>query len=330
MNNELFLSEEIAMSKEGFFYSYKKQTQQEPYHLFLESGRGGMQSIAAWNPLAIVSSNEKGIHIKWRDGREEVRFGESLTLIEELTQAYALHNVPTHLFTGGVVGAISYDYNRKIEKIASVSEEDLRLPDHYFYLIDCWAVFNELKQTVQVMKTSTSEVDLEHYLVQFQEKSIEERQFHENTQIMNHQVKEMKVSMESKQFEEAVDRIQKYIEQGDVFQVNLSVRQSKVFKAKPIDLYEALRTFNPSPYMAMIQSPDFAIVSGSPELLVKKQGLELSTRPIAGTRPRGKDHSEDLALAKELIDNPKERAEHVMLVDLERNDLGKVSKYGTV
>jgi para-aminobenzoate synthetase component 1 len=95
-------------------------------------------------------------------------------------------------------------------------------------------------------------------------------------------------------------------------------------------MYEALRSFNPSPYMAFIQSPDFAVVSGSPELLVKKKGEELSTRPIAGTRPRGIDEAEDERLAKELIDNEKERAEHVMLVDLERNDLGRVSAYGSV
>lgn len=92
----------------------------------------------------------------------------------------------------------------------------------------------------------------------------------------------------------------------------------------------ALRAFNPSPYMAYIEAPDFAVVSGSPELLVKRHGNELSTRPIAGTRPRGKSEAEDLALAQELIDNDKERAEHVMLVDLERNDLGRVSTYGTV
>ena len=97
-----------------------------------------------------------------------------------------------------------------------------------------------------------------------------------------------------------------------------------------MDVYEALRAFNPSPYMAYIEAPDFAVVSGSPELLVKRHGDELSTRPIAGTRPRGKSEEEDLALARELIDNEKERAEHVMLVDLERNDLGRVSAYGTV
>ncbi|NQD67842.1 anthranilate synthase component I family protein, partial [Bacillus haikouensis] len=140
----------------------------------------------------------------------------------------------------------------------------------------------------------------------------------------------IRVSMNEEQFSNAVKRIQDYISQGDVFQVNLSVRQSQELGAEPLAVYKKLRELNPSPYMSYIQTPEFQIVSGSPELLVKKKGLEVSTRPIAGTRSRGKDAAEDEALAGELIDNEKERAEHVMLVDLERNDLGRVCRYGTV
>ncbi|MER2116415.1 MAG: anthranilate synthase component I family protein, partial [Solibacillus isronensis] len=141
---------------------------------------------------------------------------------------------------------------------------------------------------------------------------------------------ELQVSFSGDAFEDAIHKIQHYIGQGDVFQVNLSVRQAKKLSSAPIAVYEAVRSFNPSPYMAYIESEDFAVVSGSPELLVKRKGAELSTRPIAGTRPRGASKEQDLALANELIEHEKERAEHVMLVDLERNDLGRVSKYGTV
>ena len=140
----------------------------------------------------------------------------------------------------------------------------------------------------------------------------------------------LEVSMDEQQFIAAVEKVQQYIAQGDVFQVNLSVRQSKPIEVEAIDVYEQLRLVNPSPYMAYLHTPDFQFVSGSPELLVKKKGTEVSTRPIAGTRSRGKDEDEDLKLANELIDNEKERAEHVMLVDLERNDLGRVCSYGTV
>lgn len=316
------------MSKDAFFYSYKKQVEKQSHHLFLESGRGGKQSIAAWAPLAIIQSTEDGIHIKWRDGQEENRSGESLDLIEQLTKEYALETTE-ELFSGGVIGTISYDYTRKIEKLQSMASNDLTLPDHYVFLVDSWAVYDEEEKQLTLMKTATSSVDLDEWLEVWGNAETQ-RIFSKDTEIVHHQIQQMDVSMNEEQFEAAVLKIQQYIAQGDVFQVNLSVRQSKEYLAKPITLFEALRTFNPSPYMAMIQTPDFAVVSGSPELLVKKQGADLSTRPIAGTRPRGKDDAEDLLLANELINNEKERAEHVMLVDLERNDLGKVSAYGSV
>jgi para-aminobenzoate synthetase component 1 len=131
-------------------------------------------------------------------------------------------------------------------------------------------------------------------------------------------------------FQDAVRRIQQYIGQGDVFQVNLSLRQSRPTDVTPETLYEWLRMVNPSPYMGMLRTPSFALVSASPELLVKLDGGHLSTRPIAGTRRRGITLEEDLAMEDELLSNEKERAEHVMMVDLERNDLGRVAEYGTV
>ncbi|MNZ82686.1 Aminodeoxychorismate synthase component 1 [compost metagenome] len=129
---------------------------------------------------------------------------------------------------------------------------------------------------------------------------------------------------------DAVRRIQRYIEQGDVFQVNLSVRQSREAHMQPEELYEWLRLFNPSPYMGFLRCPDFQLVSASPELLVELGGNRLATRPIAGTRRRGRTEAEDKLLAEELLSNEKERAEHIMLVDLERNDLGRISAFGTV
>lgn len=128
----------------------------------------------------------------------------------------------------------------------------------------------------------------------------------------------------------AVRQIQRYIAQGDVFQVNLSLRQSRPLKTAPEDIYEWLRVLNPSPYMGLIRLPDFQLVSASPELLVKLHHGRVSTCPIAGTRRRGQTFEEDQALAAELLANEKERAEHIMLVDLERNDLGRICRYGSV
>lgn len=325
----------IKMDADAFYYSYKKQTQQEQAHVFLESGRGGHYSIAAWQPLATAQSIEGGLLINWRDGHSEMLYGEPLDLLEQLIATYQLAYDPElPVFQGGAIGFVSYDYARKIEKLPLVATDDLSVPDIYFYLFDCWAVHDVATNAVTLMKLADCDVNLEERMQAWQEaaqEGLQLRKFEKTSavEVVNDE-SELLVSFAGTDFEAAVKKIQTYIAQGDVFQVNLSVRQSKKLTATAMDVYEALRAFNPSPYMAYIEAPEFAVVSGSPELLVKRHGNELSTRPIAGTRPRGKSEEEDMALAQELIDNEKERAEHVMLVDLERNDLGRVSAYGTV
>lgn len=291
--------------------------------------------MAAWNPFVTAQSVEDGLLIEWRNGEYELLQGEPLDLLERFVANYQLsYDAKLPAFQGGAIGFVSYDYARKIEALPTVAVDDLQVPDIYFYLFDCWAVRDVKTDEVTLMKLVDSERNLEEWAQQWQtaaKSSLQTRKFEQTdaVEIINDE-NELHVSFAGTDFEAAVTKIQEYIAQGDVFQVNLSVRQSKQLQATPMDVYEALRTFNPSPYMAYIAAPDFAVVSGSPELLVKRQGEELSTRPIAGTRPRGKSEAEDLALAQELIDNDKERAEHVMLVDLERNDLGRVSTYGTV
>ena len=141
---------------------------------------------------------------------------------------------------------------------------------------------------------------------------------------------DMTAGFSQESFESAVLRIQEYIRQGDVFQVNLSLRQEMELHSSPEQIYEWLRLLNPSPYMGLLRSPGFSLVSGSPELLVKLEGDKVSARPIAGTRRRGNTANEDAAMASELISNEKERAEHIMLVDLERNDIGRIASYGSV
>ena len=323
------------LSKEAFFYAYKRLIKEQSYNVFLESGRGGHLSVAAWNPIAIAKSIENGLQIHWRNGEREVREGEALEELEKLVSEYKLpfqQNLPE--YQGGAIGFISYDYAKKIEVLPNLADNDLHIPDIYFHIYDCWAVLDVKTEMVTLMKLSTCDIDLmelEKEYMEAAEKGMGLRKFHPGSAMeVTEDPAELKVSVSSGVFESAVLKIQKYIAQGDVFQVNLSVRQSKQLKVSPIEMYEALRAFNPSPYMAYIQAPEFSVVSGSPELLVKKKGTELSTRPIAGTRPRGKSDTEDILLANELIENEKERAEHVMLVDLERNDLGRVSSYGTV
>ncbi|WP_339196822.1 anthranilate synthase component I family protein [Solibacillus sp. FSL R5-0449] len=323
------------MTNDEFYYSFQEQTTKEKQRAFLESGRGGHYSIAAWQPIATAKSVAQGLELTWKSGETELKTGEALAELEKVIAEYKLEANPALPdFQGGAIGFISYDYARTIELLPNVTEDDLKVPDLYFYLFDHWAVHNVQTGEVTLMKFSTSEVDLLSWQTDWQqhaEAGLKKRHFNQETaKNMQQDEAELQVSFSGDAFEAAIHKIQHYIGQGDVFQVNLSVRQAKKLSSAPIAVYEAVRSFNPSPYMAYIESEDFAVVSGSPELLVKRKGNELSTRPIAGTRPRGASEEQDLALANELIEHEKERAEHVMLVDLERNDLGRVSKYGTV
>lgn len=329
---KIIQSNSFSLTPDAFFYGYKNQTAHLAHHIFLESGRGGKQSIAAWNPLAIVQAVEDGIEITWRDGRVEQRQGEALQLAEDVVATYRT-DCPHDYFYGGAVGFITYDYVRKIEAIPDIAVDDLHVPDIFFYIVDHWTVFDVHTNTARVMKLEISDVDVEQAARAYEQAAtagLAVRKFNQTDALAVEMDNRRLKSMSGTQFEAAVSRIQDYIAAGDVFQVNLSVRQEEKLEMPPIDVYEALRTFNPSPYMSYIASPTFAVASGSPELLIQKSGDGLSTRPIAGTRPRGVDDAEDLALAQELIDNEKERAEHVMLVDLERNDLGRVAEYGSV
>lgn len=325
----------LQLTKDEFFYGFKEQTTNVVHAAFLESGRGGNYSIAAWNPKVIVKSVEQGIELKWDDGRIEYRQGESLSMLEQLLNEYKTEVIPSLPdFQGGAIGFISYDYAREIERLPELAKDTLNVPDLYFYLFTEWAVHDVKTDDVTLMKRSESGIDLEEWANAWEDTadaSRTKRLFYAGKafDVVNDE-NELQISFSNEAFQQAVRQIQEYISAGDVFQVNLSVQQAKKLNAPPITMYEAVRSFNPSPYMSFIKSDLFTVVSGSPELLIKRTGKELSTRPIAGTRPRGKNEQEDYELASELINNEKERAEHVMLVDLERNDLGRVSRYGTV
>jgi para-aminobenzoate synthetase component I len=325
----------LQLTKDEFFYSFKEQTTNVVHAAFLESGRGGNYSIAAWNPKVIVKSVEQGIELKWNDGCIEYRQGESLFLLEQLLNEYKTETISSLPdFQGGAIGFISYDYARKIERLPELAKDTLNVPDLYFYLFTEWAIHDVKTDDVTLMKRSESEIDLDEWASAWKaaaDASRTKRLFYAGKAIdVVNDENELQISFSNEAFQQAVRQIQEYISAGDVFQVNLSVQQAKKLNAPPITMYEAVRSFNPSPYMSFIKSDLFTVVSGSPELLIKRTGKELSTRPIAGTRPRGKTEQEDYELASELINNIKERAEHVMLVDLERNDLGRVSRYGTV
>ncbi len=322
------------MSVDQFFYAYKELAMQEERHLLFESGRGGRYCIAGIQPLVTLQAmNGSELHLNWRDGSREVREGDSLELVTDFARMYEMERIPELPdFQGGITGFVSYDYVRNYEDILSDTENDLDTPDLFFYLFDRWAVLDMEEGTAFFMTLPDLDAsDLKREWLEASAKGLKNQLFTVG-QATDVDVSEegLTYSVDGQQFQQRVRDVQQYISSGDVIQVNLSVRQSKPLTAHPLDMYEALRSFNPSPYMASIGSSDFDVVSGSPELLLKKRGVELSTRPIGGTRPRGKSEQEDLALKVELLSNEKEKGEHIMLVDLEREDLERVCLAGSV
>lgn len=323
-----------SISAKGFdwFAKYKELAQGKKHHILLESGRGGNYSMIGLDPWAILTGKNEELTIT-TDNETLIRNGPLLSSMKEWMSVYKTEtNNDLPEFQGGAVGFFSYDLVRQIEELPTVSDDDLNTEDVYFLLFDDVFVYDHKKE-------------LFWFITHYQENQKEEAQIRldELEKLWKSPIKEQRwdyddieeeeywqASLSEHEFKEAVTKVQNYIANGDVFQVNLSVRQAKKLHTEPFHIYEKLREINPSPYMSYFQTPNFQLVSASPELLVKKQGEDISTRPIAGTRSRGKDEREDEQLARTLIENEKEKAEHVMLVDLERNDLGRVSRFGSV
>ncbi|WP_421721815.1 aminodeoxychorismate synthase, component I [Anaerobacillus alkaliphilus] len=315
-----------------WFAKYKELAKTKKHHALLESGRGGRYSIIGLDPWAILSGKNQKLTITMKD-QAEVKEGPLLTSMKEWMATYRTEvNDDLPEFQGGAVGFISYDLVRQFEELPEVSQDDLETEDIYFLLFEdvfvldhkeelFWIIthYEEGKKTVALERLDELEK------LWFAPTKIESWDY-SNLEFTDY----WDASLSQEDFMTAVKKVQNYIANGDVFQVNLSVRQTKKLETEPFHIYEKLREINPSPYMSYFETPEFQLVSASPELLVKKQGEDISTRPIAGTRSRGKDAAEDEMLARTLIENEKEKAEHVMLVDLERNDLGRVSQFGTV
>lgn len=320
------------------FSSLWHSNEEQPNFVF-ESGKGGRYTFV-------------GGHIRETIRGKVTETGKPLEHIRQWMNAYEAPSISAMpKFIGGCIGYLSYDVVRSIERIPNTALDDLQLPDYYFQLVErCWVIDHQTEE-VYACAWHFGRVDhVEHtyaemiqtanaMLAQWQslceEGSLERSQRFEQWSAadgmqLDWDTLPVRSPFEKHRFEAAVGKIQDYIRAGDVFQVNLSLRLQKMLHTSPERVYEWLRLLNPSPYMGMIRDKDFSIVSASPELLICREGDRLSTRPIAGTRRRGASKEEDIAMRDELLHNEKERAEHIMLVDLERNDLGRISEYGSV
>ncbi|TCP53376.1 aminodeoxychorismate synthase subunit I [Tumebacillus sp. BK434] len=313
---------------------YERLGWQGKHHFLLESGKMGDFSFVGGEPFATLTAKDGRIEFVHGEHREE-RTGDPLEMLREkmaLFRAPRLAGFPK--LRGGAVGFLAYDTARYIERLPEQSRDDLGTPDLYFVFVDKLCVIDHRNGTVHLI--AHADLQAEDGLAQAEASlaEMEQKLFHGASQAPLFPVltaqEDWSYSFSQEAFQQAVLNVQEYIRQGDVFQVNLSVRQGRTLGAAPYEIYKHLRKINPSPYASYLHFPELQLVSSSPELLVNVLQGECNTRPIAGTRPRTGDAVQDRQAVEELRSNEKEIAEHIMLVDLERNDLGRVCRYGSV
>ncbi|MBX9848964.1 MAG: anthranilate synthase component I [Rhodocyclaceae bacterium] len=313
----------------------------KPYTYLLESVQGG-ERFGRYSFIGLAAKTRievRGTTIRVFDGREVVQEDNSTPPLDFISHYMAQFKVPDlpdlPRSCGGLVGSFGYDTVRYVEhKLASSAKPDtLGTPDISLMLSDEIAIVDNLAGTLTLV-----------IYVDATQPSAWEGAQDRLRELMGELRKPLCIPQDTQsgrpaapvsefgedEFKNAVRRAKQYIIDGDIMQVVLSQRMSKPFTATPLSLYRSLRSLNPSPYMFFFNFDDYHVVGASPEILVRLEDDTVTVRPIAGTRPRGKDQAADIAYAEELLADPKERAEHLMLLDLGRNDVGRVAATGTV
>jgi len=297
----------------------------------------GRYSFLGARPKMTVKGSDTSLEII-EDGKSRIESGSPLEVLKELMGRYkAVHVEGAPRFCGGAIGYMGYDIIRQIERLPSLKPKELGLDDLYFIFTDTFMVFDNVEHKIKVISNAYINADdkvearyneakakIDALVDRLRETSLPRRK------AASAECPEVVSNFKKADFCRAVERIKEYITAGDVFQTVISQRFSAPLVAEPIDVYRALRVVNPSPYMFFMRLGTTTLAGSSPEILVRVDDGEVIVKPIAGTRRRGRDEAEDAELASDLLADPKERSEHIMLVDLGRNDVGRVARAGTV
>jgi anthranilate synthase component 1 len=312
------------------------------FSFLLESIEGGEKwgrySFLGSSPSRIIRSKGNTVEIIANGVASSEIAEDPLDCIRTILASYTpveVEGLPR--FFGGAVGYLGYDIVRHFEELPSNKPAMLDAYDAYFLITDTIVIFDSVSQKIKVV--SNAHLDGTRTTEQAYQEAAENIEtiikrlrmpLPSGISPASGKTVELTSNVSREEFEASVEKAKEYVRSGDIIQVVLSQRFSGTLSADPLDIYRVLRTLNPSPYMFFLRLDDTVIAGASPEVMVRKEGRRVELRPIAGTRPRGSSLETDALLAKELLADPKERAEHVMLVDLGRNDLGRVCASGSV
>ena len=312
----------------------------QPYSFFLDSACGheklGKYSFLGYDPFLVFTSKGDTVTLEWRGGKHEHITADPLTTLKNIYQKYAvletLEGVP---LASGAVGYFSYDLKDFIETLPDLAPDDMGLPDIALGFYDRIVIYDHASGTYRIASSGLPEMCERKNRARAKAR-LEECK---NTLLSTHgrnkkpamaHPTEVRSNFSKPDYMAAVLKAKEYIRIGDIYQVNLSQRFEAPLTIEPMELYARLRKASPAPFASYLNFKDAIVLSSSPERFILKRGDYIETRPIKGTRPRGQTRLSDLRLEKELLNSAKDRAEHIMIVDLERNDLGRVSRYGSV
>lgn len=302
----------------------------------------GRYSFIALDPQKELIAHGNNVVVRSGEGDDETRYSENPLndLRAELSELSVAHVADLPPFTGGAVGYAGYDVVRYVEHLPNAPTDDRQLPDLSFAFYNTVVIFDNVTKTMTVVALASTAGDLQQSYNEAKSRidRVVERLSQPPTGMMSADVSHTRQSpqlnytsnMTQEEYEAAVRKCVEYIEAGDIFQVVVSQRLAVETKCDPFEIYRTLRVVNPSPFMFFLRTGETTLVGSSPEVMCRVVDGRMTVRPLAGTRPRGATPAEDRRLAEELLADPKERAEHVMLVDLGRNDVGRVAQFGSV
>jgi len=309
----------------------------KPYSFFLDSAEGkyknrlGRYSFLGWDPFLILKAKANQIQLI-RETKIEQRKGDPFLALREILNRYQIRDVPQDLppFLGGGVGYLGYDLCHFVEKVPSTAKDDLGLPDAYIAFYDSVFIIDHLcnKIFLSAISFTKKRKSKEIFEERLEEATLCATRYPLNAKKEGDYF--LKSNFTKSQYLQAVQAAKKYIREGDIYQVNLSQRFHGKLTMAPEMLYQSLRGVNPAPFAGYLNFDRVKVLSSSPERFLKVKGREVQTRPIKGTRPRGDTEKKDKKLAEELLASIKDRAELIMIVDLERNDLGRICEFGSV